>query len=339
MAKANSVHSTPPTNTSARHSRRSILGAIVATGAVAAAIPTAVLAAAPAVDPIYAVIAVHRNALIAHMASLELQTRFERRYGIGKGGWISTKPCHEEDDAFTALVAEPTTTVQGLFAKLAYFDELVGEFETEWMIRERAEAAVLIQSFAASLKNIGVQPMSCEIIQLSAFSRSTRPESDKHPPAGVTAIGNRALTPRQRRREGKPELPPPATEIAKSSRIRITRRDAWWHADRVADYWRGRLDWHHGLEIAQQYGIADSASFPSAENENRSALVDKWRVAVAKKLLTPAPDLGAITWKRAKLKSSDLPYLPVKKERVERAIADDVAFLEAHPTRAKRGTS
>jgi hypothetical protein len=103
------------------------------------------------------VISVHRNAHIAHIASLELQTRFERRYGIGKGGWISTKPCHDEDDAFMALVAEPTTTMQGLFAKLAYFDELAGEFETEWMVRERAEAAVLIQSFAASLKNIGVQ--------------------------------------------------------------------------------------------------------------------------------------------------------------------------------------
>jgi hypothetical protein len=28
----------------------------------------------------------------------------------------------------------------GLFAKLAYFDELDGELETEWMVRERAEA-------------------------------------------------------------------------------------------------------------------------------------------------------------------------------------------------------
>jgi hypothetical protein len=28
-----------------------------------------------------------------------------------------------------------------------------------------------------------------------------------------------------------------------------------------------------------------------------------------------------------------------KKERVEQAIADDVAFLAAHPTRMKRGTS
>ncbi len=40
--------------------------------------------------------------------------------------------------------------------------------------------------------------MSCEIIQLSAFSRPTRPESDQQTPAGVTAIGNRVLTPRQR---------------------------------------------------------------------------------------------------------------------------------------------
>jgi hypothetical protein len=129
----------------------------VAAGATALAVAPA-RAAAPAADPIYAAIAVHRKAHIAHMASLELQARFERRYGIGKGNWVSTKPCHDEDDAFMAFVAEPATTAQGLFAKLAYFDELAGEFETEWMIRERAEAAVLIQSFAASLKNIVVQP-------------------------------------------------------------------------------------------------------------------------------------------------------------------------------------
>jgi hypothetical protein len=82
----------------------------------------------------------------------------ERRYGIGKGSWVSTKPSHDEDDAFMAFVAEPATTVQGLFAKLAYFDELAGEFETEWMVRERAEAAVLIQSFAASIRSILVLP-------------------------------------------------------------------------------------------------------------------------------------------------------------------------------------
>jgi hypothetical protein len=44
-----------------------------------------------------------------------------------------------------------------------------------------------------------------------------------------------ALTPRQQRRR-KPELPPPATETAKNARIRTERRDAWWLAQRVADY-------------------------------------------------------------------------------------------------------
>ena len=181
--------------------------------------------------------------------------------------------------------------------------------------------------------------MTCEIIQFSAATRPARPASDQQTPAGVTAFSDRALTPRQMRRLGKPELPPPATETARNSRIRSARRDAWWHAARLAEYWRARLDWHSALGTAQKYEIGDSASFPSAaENETRFGLVDKWREAVAKKLLTPAPDLAAITWKRAKLESRDFLQLPVKKERTERAIADDVEFLEAHPTRAKKGT-
>jgi hypothetical protein len=158
MTRADRVHSTPPTNTPIDTMRRHLL-TIAAGGALAVAIPaTAALPAAPAVDPVFGLIEIHRKAHAAHMASLELQNRFERRYGIGQGSWVSTKPCHDEDDAFTAFVAEPAATVQGLFAKLAYFDELTGELETEWMVRERAEAEVLIQSFAASLRNIGVQP-------------------------------------------------------------------------------------------------------------------------------------------------------------------------------------
>ena len=93
--------------------------------------------------------------------------------------------------------------------------------------------------------------MSCEIIQFSAIARTA---------------GNRVPTPRQRRREGKPELPSPATETAKNFRIRIARRDTWWHTDRVLNYWRARLDWCSALGVAQQYGIADSGSLPSAEN-------------------------------------------------------------------------
>ena len=76
--------------------------------------------------------------------------------------------------------------------------------------------------------------MTCEIIELSTFTRPSRSVSDKRP------LG-------QRLREAKPELPPLATETAKNSRIRIKRRDAWWHADRMMDYWRARLDWQCAL--------------------------------------------------------------------------------------------
>ncbi len=71
--------------------------------------------------------------------------------------------------------------------------------------------------------------MSGEVIQFSTAARSVRPASDKP-----------ALTPWQRRREGKPELPPPTTETAKNARIRTARREAWWLAARVADYWHAR---------------------------------------------------------------------------------------------------
>jgi hypothetical protein len=152
-------------------------------------------------------------------------------------------------------------------------------------------------------------------------------------------VSDPALAPWQRRREGKPELPPPATETAKNARIRTERHEGWWLAERVADCWKARLDWHAELGTAQKNGIGDSASFPSAENGTRYGLLDKWREAVVKKLLTPAPDLRAVTWKRAQLAGRSFSHLPTRKERVERAIADDVAFLDAHPTRAKRGTS
>ncbi len=42
---------------------------------------------------------------------------------------------------------------------------------------------------------------------------------------------------------------------------------------------------------------------------------------------------AAVAWKRAKFNGGDFLYLPVKPERIERAIADDEAFLAAHPTR------
>jgi hypothetical protein len=175
--------------------------------------------------------------------------------------------------------------------------------------------------------------MSCDIIQFSSAPRrsiktSTRVGEDigDNLPAEIDF-----RSPEWKAKKAEKAAYRPITAI--NSDLRKERRDAWWHADRVADYWRARLDWCSALSIAQQHGIGDSASFPSPENESRYGLVEKCREAVAKKLLTPAPDLGAITWKRSQLRSSGFAHLPIKKERAERVIAEDVAFLAAHPTR------
>jgi hypothetical protein len=71
MTKATRVHSTPPTNTPIDTTRRHLL-TIAAGGAVAAAIPTVALAAAPVADPIYAAIEAHREAVaVANVAYAE----------------------------------------------------------------------------------------------------------------------------------------------------------------------------------------------------------------------------------------------------------------------------
>ncbi len=124
----------------------------------------------------------------------------------------------------------------------------------------------------------------------------------------------------------------PVTAI--NSDLRKERREAWRHAYRVTDYWQARLDWNSALSCAQSWGVADSAKFPAANDiESRWNLVDTWREAVVKQLLAPSPDLAAINWKRAKLASRDFAQLPTKVERIERVIADDVAWLAAHPTK------
>ena len=62
MAKATRMHSMPPTSTSARHSRRSILGAIAGSAAAAGGTAglTPVIASALPADPIFALIERHR---------------------------------------------------------------------------------------------------------------------------------------------------------------------------------------------------------------------------------------------------------------------------------------
>jgi hypothetical protein len=62
-------------------------------------------------------------------------------------------------------------------------------------------------------------------------------------------------------------------------------------------------------------------------------VVRDFNVSRPRAALTPAPDAAAVAWKKRALAGGDHEYTDVKTERIERVIADDLAFLAAHPVR------
>jgi hypothetical protein len=76
-----------------------------------------------------------------------------------------------------------------------------------------------------------------------------------------------------------------------------------------------------------------SNNHPPHDPDERWTLLANWRQAIAQQLLTPAPDTRAVAWKKAALAADQHEFTDVKTERVDRAIAADLAFLAAHPVR------
>jgi len=103
---------------------------------------------------VFVLIDAHRRACKKHLVALDEANRLE----LVGADWadITEKPCHDENDAFEILLAAPATTIAGLAAKLSYL-RAIAEGKEAWMLDEREGAAlILLDSFTASLRNIGV---------------------------------------------------------------------------------------------------------------------------------------------------------------------------------------
>jgi hypothetical protein len=126
---------------------------------------------------------------------------------------------------------------------------------------------------------------------------------------------------------------------AKNGRLRKKRFEVWRTADAVTGYWRKRLDFHDALSSVQRRGISEGRSHPAADDEDRWALVNGWRAAFVKQLLTPAPDAASVTWTQMALARGKYDYTGLKPERLKHVIAEDLAFLAAHPVRQSKRRS
>jgi hypothetical protein len=125
-----------------------------------------------------------------------------------------------------------------------------------------------------------------------------------------------------------------SSTTAGNGRVRKERQEVWRMAEAATRYWRVRMDFQSAVSWAQRMEIPEGHFHPSdPEERDRMSMLQSWRAALVKQLLTPAWDANSVKWKQASLARGDHHYTGVKSERIERAIADDLAFLAAHPTR------
>ena len=123
------------------------------------------------------------------------------------------------------------------------------------------------------------------------------------------------------------------SDTCKNQRLRGDRRDVWLEADAVMDYWHAVMKMDTAISRVQRHDTPEGNLHPIREPKDYWGLVANYRIAWARLMLTPAPDMRSVTWKRAELKAERHKHTDLKTERIEQAIADDVEFLRAHPAR------
>lgn len=125
------------------------------------------------------------------------------------------------------------------------------------------------------------------------------------------------------------------TRTAKNTRLRAARWDVWRKASILTDYWHAFLKFTEAVALAKRYGLNEARTHGEETweqtLETRWSIFDSYREALGKQLLTPAPNMASVDWKRRHMGKAT----GVKKELLEKSIADDIAFLDAHPTNSR----
>jgi hypothetical protein len=175
--------------------------------------------------------------------------------------------------------------------------------------------------------------MSCEIIQFSAAPRrsiktSTRVGED---------IGDSLPAEIDFRSSGwkarKAERAANRSATAINSDLRKERKDVWRAAEAATRYWRARLEFEDAVSWAQMYDAPEGHSHPDVDTADRNTIVASWRAALGRQILTRAWDANSVKWKQDTFAKGQHKRTDVNPKKIERSIADDLAWLAAHPTK------
>jgi hypothetical protein len=174
--------------------------------------------------------------------------------------------------------------------------------------------------------------MSCDVIQFSQFATAAKEAkeaaADPYSPGALAQYREERLAKRAKRMAVFETAPETLTITCRNKRLREQRKIPWRKAEVTTKYWRARMDWYDALTSAQV-----AAGDKGDHRVDRDLSLQKWRDAIGAQMLTPAPDVGAITWKRGQMRDHQWRWSSVTDKQVERALAADIAWLEQHPTK------
>src|SRR6185312_3687957 len=97
------------------------------------------------------------------------------------------------------------------------------------------------------------------VVEFSAFAAAAAKLSKN--PSPLADYRAARIAKQKAKLEEAETAPETLTATCRNGRLRLSRRDAWWAARRLTEYWRARLDWQSALSLAQEYGIADSNTY------------------------------------------------------------------------------
>lgn len=104
------------------------------------------------------------------------------------------------------------------------------------------------------------------------------------------------------------------------------RRKVWNKARARMDFLEASVEWRDAICIAQLYEIADAGHYDRMVTDPDRAFVrNLHRGAVLRLMMTPAPDMAAVKWKRSEFHRK---FANVSESKMAKAIADDMAWLE-----------
>ena len=84
---------------------------------------------------------------------------------------------------------------------------------------------------------------------------------------------------------------------------------------------------------AKDYDVKEARGYPKTSHQAEFEIIDAYRVAFGQQLLTPAHNMDTVNWKRRHWRE---PCLNISEDAIAKTIAEDIAWLDSHPTGTSR---